>query len=131
MKKLHKKINFEDERGSIRDIFVNEPKEYCTIIFTKKGGVRGNHYHQSTTQYDYLVSGKMEIYGQKVGEDKIERDEWIPGDYIVWDPNEAHEFVALEDSIFITFGVGVRSGDDYEKDTFRLEKPLHESFKIK
>lgn len=123
---LHKQINFEDARGTITDIFVKEPKEHCTIIFTKKGAVRGNHYHKLSRQHDFIVSGRMEVYGQHVGEEKISTTVVGPNDLLVWEPNEAHEFVALEDTIFITFVDGVRGGDDFEKDTFRLEKPLHE-----
>ncbi len=125
MKIEHKKINFEDARGTIRDIFVAEPKEHCTIITTTKGGVRGNHYHKLSRQHDYVVSGRMKIYGQKVGEKEIIQAEIGPGYLVIWEPNEAHEFVALDDVTFITFVDGVRGGDDFEKDTFRLEVPLH------
>ncbi|HYF12702.1 MAG TPA: hypothetical protein VD928_00145 [Candidatus Paceibacterota bacterium] len=125
MKVEKKKINFEDERGTIMDIFVNIPMHHSTIIFTKKGGVRGNHYHKLSTQHDFLVSGRFEVYGQKVGEKEITKSIWEPHEFITWDPNEAHEFVALEDAVFITFITGVRGGDDFEKDTYRLEVPLH------
>ncbi len=125
----HKQVNFEDARGTITDIFVKQPKEHCTIIFTKKGGVRGNHYHKLSRQYDFIVSGRMEIYGQKVGESAITKNTIGPNDLITWEPNEAHEFVALEDTVFITFVDGLRGGDEYEKDTYRLDAPLHEKFK--
>ena len=125
MKLEHKNINFEDARGTITDIFVKEPKEHCTIIFTKKGGIRGNHYHKLSRQHDFIVSGKMEAYGQVVGESAITKTILGSNDLVVWEPNEAHEFVALEDTIFITFVDGLRGGDEYEKDTYRLEVPLH------
>src|ERR1700722_15123938 len=126
MKLEHKNINFEDARGSITDIFVNDPKQHCTIIFTKKGGVRGNHYHKLSRQHDFVVSGSFEAYGRVVGQDAVTKTVLKPYDLAVWEPGEAHEFVALEDSVFITFVDGLRGGDDYEKDTYRLEKPLHE-----
>lgn len=119
-------VNFEDARGAIRDIFVGEPQEHITIITTAKGGVRGNHYHKVSKQSDYLVSGKMRVLGQMVGEKTISEIEWNPGEVIEWETSEAHEFIALEDSVFITFVNGIRGGDNFEKDTFRIEKPLHE-----
>ncbi len=128
MKLEHKEINFEDIRGTITDIFVKEPKEHCTIISTKKGGVRGNHYHKLSRQHDFMVSGSMEAYGQHVGQAEVTKTILKPNDLAIWDPNEAHEFVALEDSVFITFVDGLRGGEDFEKDTFRLEVPLHEQF---
>ena len=38
---------------------------------------------------------------------------------------EAHEFIALEDLIFVTFHNGPRGGDNYESDTYHLKVPLH------
>lgn len=125
MKVEKKQVNFEDERGTITDIFVHVPIEHTTIISTKKGGVRGNHYHKVSTQHDYLVSGKFEVYAKMMPEGEISKFEWKQGELITWDMSEAHEFVALEDSVFVTFVNGVRGGEDFEKDTFRLEVPLH------
>ena len=127
MKLEHKKINFEDARGTIIDIFANEPKEHATIILTKKGGVRGNHYHKVSQQHDFIVSGSMEAYGQlNVDGGEITKTIGSANDYLVWEPGEAHEYVALEDTIFITFVNGVRGGEDFEKDTYRLATALHE-----
>jgi len=126
MKLEHKNVNFEDARGTITDIFVNSPKDHATIIFSKKGAVRGNHYHKLSTQHDFVISGKIKMLTQKVGEDKIEETILGPYDYTTCEPGEAHTFVMLEDSTFITFVTGVRGGEDYEKDTYRLEVPLNE-----
>ncbi|MDO8517969.1 MAG: hypothetical protein Q7S26_01610 [bacterium] len=125
MKLEHKDINFEDARGTITDIWVKEPKEHCTIIVTKKGGIRGNHYHKVSRQHDFLVSGKFDVYSRKNNEEQIVKTLWQPYDLLTFDLGEAHEFVALEDSIWITFVDGLRGGDDFEKDTYRLEVPLH------
>lgn len=125
MKITHLPINFTDARGTISDIFVGEPHEHCTIITTKKGGVRGNHYHKRSRQHDFLVSGSMEIYGKVVGGQEVIKAVLKPNDLVVWEPNEAHEFVMLEDTVFITFVDGPRAGEDFEKDTYRLETPLH------
>ena len=125
MKITHLKTNFEDARGTIMDIFVGQPHEHCTIITTKKGGVRGNHYHKLSRQHDFVVSGSMEIYGKVMDGGEITKAVLNAGDLVVWEPNEAHEFIATEDTIFITFVDGPRAGEDFEKDTYRLEKPLH------
>ncbi len=124
MKIEHKKVDFEDARGTITDIFVKEPKDHCTIISTKKDGIRGNHYHKLSTQTDFIVSGKMKVFTQIVGQAEITENIVGPYDLITHDPSEAHAFLALEDSVFITFVVGPRGGEDYEKDTYRLETPL-------
>jgi dTDP-4-dehydrorhamnose 3,5-epimerase-like enzyme len=130
MKLEHKPVNFEDVRGTITDIFVNEPKQHCTIILTKKGGVRGNHYHKVSRQHDFIVSGSFEAYGKDMNTEGAKVEKYIlqKNDLAVWEPGEAHEFVALEDTVFITFVDGLRGGEDFEKDTFRLEVPLHEEY---
>lgn len=120
----HKAVNFEDARGTITDIFVNSPKDHATIIFSKKGAVRGNHYHKLSTQHDFIVSGSMRALTQKVGETEINETILGPYDYATYEPGEAHGFVMLEDTVFITFVTGVRGGEDYEKDTYRLETPI-------
>ena len=125
MKLEKKKVDFKDARGTITDVFVHQPMEHCTVITTKAGGVRGNHYHKLSEQSDFLISGKFEVYAQKVGKKEIKKFIWNPYELVTWEKNEAHEFVALEDSIWITFVNGVRGGEDFEKDTYRLETPLH------
>jgi dTDP-4-dehydrorhamnose 3,5-epimerase-like enzyme len=126
MRREHKPVNFQDFRGTITDIFVQDPKEHCTIIVTNKGCARGNHFHKVSRQYDFIVSGSFEVFSQRVGESAVERVIVGSSDLVTWDPNVAHEFVALEDSVMITFVDGVRGGDNYEKDTHRLSTPLHE-----
>src|SRR3989344_1371497 len=124
MKVLHKKINFQDERGTITDIFINDPKEHGTIIFSKKGTVRGNHYHKKSTQYTFIISGKLIMLSQKIGVKKIYRHILRPNDLMIHSPKEAHTLIADEDTIFLALAEGVRGGKNYEKDTFRLSDPL-------
>lgn len=128
MKKTVLPVNFEDARGSIRDIFVDRPQQHVTIITTAQGGARGNHFHKVSVQSDYLVSGSFDVYSQKAGEEKVTHDEWHPGELLEWDAGEAHEFVAREESVFVTFVNGPRGGDQFESDTFRIPKPLHEIY---
>ncbi|MEK7116488.1 MAG: cupin domain-containing protein [Patescibacteria group bacterium] len=124
MRVEHLPINFEDARGTIRDIFAHEPKDTCTIITSKKGAVRGNHYHKLSTQYTYVVSGQLTMLSKTVGEATIETHVLREGDLMVHTPNEAHTLIADEDTVFLAFADGVRGGEEYEKDTFRLEVPL-------
>ena len=124
MKITHKEINFEDARGTITDIFVKDSQDHGTIIMSKKGTVRGNHYHKATKQSDFILSGKLKVLTQKVGETEVIESEVGPSTFISHEPNEAHTYVALEDTVFISFNKGPRGGADYEKDTFRLDVPL-------
>jgi mannose-6-phosphate isomerase-like protein (cupin superfamily) len=124
-----KKINFEDARGTIRDIFENSPKDHCTIITSTPGAVRANHFHKHTTQYSYIVSGKLTMATQPVDENgqpkgEVRIEELKVGDLAIHPPFEAHAFRSETDSIMLAFADGIRGGESYEMDVFRLAKPL-------
>jgi hypothetical protein len=116
-------ISFEDDRGIIKDIIAHEPVDGITVIGSKKGVVRGNHYHKDTIQWVYLLSGKMQSLTRMEGEDVIVGIIDVGG-LLKTVPMEEHALVALEDSEFLVFTRGPRSGEAYESDTFRLETPL-------
>ena len=115
--------NFTDERGSITDIIENQPVDSITMLTTKKGAIRGNHYHTETTQYLYILEGSCNYHSQN-GDAPPTVEVASRGDLIVSPPLERHAFEALEDSIFIAFCHGPRGGKQYETDTQRLTVPL-------
>jgi quercetin dioxygenase-like cupin family protein len=116
-------ISFEDDRGTIKDVLIRQPIDAITIIRSKKGVVRGNHFHKDTTQWVYVQSGQLRSLTQKDNEPVVEQIV-NPGDLLVAEPWEKHVLVAIEDSEFFVFTRGPRGGDSYEDDTFRLETPL-------
>ena len=116
-------ISFEDDRGTIKDVLIRQAIDAITIIRSKKGVVRGNHFHKDTTQWAYVQSGQLRSLTQKDNEPVVEQIV-NPGDLLVAEPWEKHVLVAIEDSEFFVFTRGPRGGDSYEDDTFRLETPL-------
>lgn len=131
MKKEKLKVNFKDKRGSIMDLIVNRPFEHCVLITCNKGAVRGNHFHRNSAQSDFVLFGKMNVYSRKKGSNKIEKITVSQNDLTHFEKGEAHEQVALNKCVFLSFVKGPRGGNNYEKDTFRLKTPLHEQFKRK
>jgi len=123
MEKIDITPSFSDERGKIIDLLEKESVGAITLITFTKGAVRANHYHKETTQWNYLISGKILMRTQKEGED-YEEVVMNPGDFIVSYPNEVHALKGLDDSSLMVFTKGPRGGKEYESDTFRLEKPL-------
>jgi quercetin dioxygenase-like cupin family protein len=123
MDKIQLKTSFNDERGDIIDLIENKVINAVTIVTFKEGAVRGNHYHKATTQWNYLISGKIMIRTQKPGEDFIDAI-MNPGDFFVALPNEYHALKALEDAKLLVLTKGPRGGKEYESDTFRLKNPL-------
>lgn len=123
MKKIKLSINHKDKRGLITDLLEKKMINTVTLITQKKGTVRGNHYHKKTIQWNYLLSGKIEVVGKKNGKNK-KKIILKQGDLVVTDKKEAHAIKALIDSRFLVFTQGPRGGKDYENDTYRLKIPL-------
>ena len=113
----------EDERGSITDIVEQVDFNGATIILSKSGSVRGNHFHKKTIQHVYILSGKMKCLAQKP-QQKVMMAIVEQGDLVSHDLLESHSFEALENTLFLVLSSGLRTGKDYEKDTYRLELVL-------
>ena len=113
----------EDKRGWITDIVEQVDFNGATIILSKSGSVRGNHFHKKTIQHIYLLSGKMKCLAKKP-EEPVTQAIVEQGDLVSHDLLESHSFEALEDTLFLVLSSGLRTGRDYEKDTYRLEVPL-------
>jgi dTDP-4-dehydrorhamnose 3,5-epimerase len=114
------KINFEDDRGIIRDIMGHTSVDAMTYITFTKGAIRGNHYHKKTMQYDYIISGQLLCRTREDESKKIEEVIVEAGDFITHPFPSQHAYKALEDSVMISSTNGPRQGDEYENDTFRL-----------
>ena len=123
MKKIKLKINHKDKRGIIIDLLEKKKINAITYITQKKGKVRGNHFHKKTIQWNYLVKGKIKIVTKK-NNNSIKRMTLTKGDLVVTSFNESHAIKAITDSEYLVFTQGPRGGKEYEKDTFRLLKPL-------
>tara|TARA_B100000674_G_scaffold53163_1_gene36887 strand:+ start:417 stop:794 length:378 start_codon:yes stop_codon:yes gene_type:complete len=115
--------DFEDNRGAIRDILVKEKIDFVTIIFNKKNSVRGNHYHKKTVQYLYVLEGSVLVASKFKGK-KIEKKILTEGDLLLNEPFEWHAIKSIEDSKLLILTRGLRGGNDYEADTFKIDKPI-------
>jgi quercetin dioxygenase-like cupin family protein len=113
----------QDDRGVITDILTAEPIEHVTLITSSQGAVRGNHFHKETTQWVYVLEGRLELLTQMPGQPVVART-LERGDLAVNPPNERHAMIAIEDSSFMVFTRGPRGGANYESDTYRLDAPL-------
>ena len=125
MKITRIKPTYQDERGEIIDIMAKEKIEYVTLITSMKGTTRGNHYHMKTVQWVYLLEGRMKLLTQ-MPNDPVIATVLEKGDLAMTEPMERHAMIALEDSSFMVFTHGMRGGEDYEKDTYRLTDLLRE-----
>ena len=123
MKKIKTKIKFRDHRGVIIDLIEKKKINAITYITQKKGKIRGNHFHKKTIQWNYLIKGKIKVVTKKRNKGMQEMI-LSRGDLVVTSLNESHAIKAIEYSEYLVFTQGPRGGKEYEKDTFRLSKPL-------
>ena len=137
LKKL--KINFNDKRGSISDIFYNTSIQHVAIIKSKPNVLRGDHYHKKTTQWMLMTKGSMEYWYKKLNSKTKPKMKILKvGDLVETPPNEMHALKIRKDgNEFVVFTVGKRGGKDYESDTYRFYPSLinstknNENYKIK
>lgn len=111
------KPNHTDERGAITDLLVTDDLAVTDITFTV-GAIRGNHFHEETLQIDRVIEGKL-----LVKTDTYEH-EVSAGDTLTHYPGTPHAYKAILPSRIISICFGVRKGEDYSKDTYKLETPL-------
>ena len=128
MKKFLKN-SFKDKRGTIVDIFVKKPKDHCTLVTFNAKAIRGNHFHKKSTQYSFIVSGKLILLSAKVNKKgfvigKIKKEILRANNIVAHRPFHAHAFKAVTKAKLLAFADGKRGGKDYEKDTFRLKNKL-------
>lgn len=110
---------YEDARGVIQDLLVGRNITSVTEITTKAGAVRGNHIHHHTTQWTYVVRGKMRFFTEP---DVVHHTDYEAGWLVTEAPGIPHAWLALEDTRVLVFTEGPRAGEAYEDDTERLPK---------
>ena len=71
MKLTKIKCTQQDQRGSITDIIEQLEFNGATMIFSKAGSIRGNHYHKQSIQHIYVLEGKMISRSKKIETQKL------------------------------------------------------------
>lgn len=109
-----------DSRGWIQDLLTNVKLDSVTMLHTKDGQVRGNHWHEETVQWTFVVRGSLLVRTRKHGANDVTTGVAFANDLIVSPAGEDHAWEALGDTDVLVFTVGPRSGSNYESDTHRL-----------
>tara|TARA_R110001592_G_scaffold323732_1_gene603160 strand:+ start:9834 stop:10244 length:411 start_codon:yes stop_codon:yes gene_type:complete len=112
-----------DSRGYIVDLFYNDNINHVAKIVSVPNSIRGNHYHKETTQHMLITKGYLEYWYKPVNsKDPAKMVLAEQGDIISTEPNEIHALkIGPAGNEFIVFSQGLRGGQDYELDTFRVE----------
>jgi dTDP-4-dehydrorhamnose 3,5-epimerase-like enzyme len=109
-----------DERGSIQSL-VNFPMKNMSIITSKKGTVRSNHYHVTDWHYMYVVKGSFDYYFRPTGSDASPDVVTVGvGEMVFTPPMEDHATVFLQDSELLVMSRNPRDQASYEEDVRRV-----------
>lgn len=112
-----------DDRGTIVDLFYDQPMDHVARVTSKAGALRGNHYHKETTQHMLMTRGSLEYWYKPLNSDEPAKMVIaLAGDIVSTPPYEVHALkIGPEGNQFLVFSEGVRGGMDYESDTFRVD----------
>lgn len=113
---------FEDERGIIANV-LEEPISHVALITSKKGSVRGNHYHPEQVQHVYLIKGRYESISKKLNSKNAQEEKVIveEGDLVTTPPMIAHAMKFLEDSIMLNLTTGQRETSNFSEHTKKFK----------
>ena len=106
----HRSPAHQDARGIILDVLRDSPVEFTTLVTSKAGSVRGNHYHTEATVHVFILEGSFEVYSKDVRGDEQTAAVVGTGDVVSFAPYDLHALVALEDSAFLLLAHGKRGG---------------------
>ena len=109
-----------DNRGIIQSL-VNFPMKNLSLISSKKGSVRSNHYHLTDWHYMYVLSGSFDYYYRPTNSDEDLKCITVKkGEMIFTPPMEDHATVFLEDCDLLAISRNPRDQEAYEEDVRRV-----------
>ena len=109
-----------DARGSIQSL-VNFPMKNLSLIESKKGAIRSNHYHLTDWHYMYVLSGSFDYYYRPTdSEEELQCVRVKAGELIFTPPMEDHATVFLEDCNLLAMSRNPRDQKAYEEDVRRV-----------
>lgn len=111
---------FVDERGEIQNL-IDAPFGSALVMTSKKGAIRGNHYHKTDFHYCWLQRGRLIYSHRPVGEAKPYQ-QWViePGHLFYTPPMYEHIMEFTEESVVFAVARNNRTMANYEDDTVRL-----------
>ena len=111
---------FRDKRGDIFDI-VEDNVGHVGMVTFKRGVTRGNHYHKHSTQYSYVLDGKIKLIVSDI-QKKWEKEYILgPGVLTCIPPKIIHTYKAITPARMVDITSVSRTKDGYEKDTHRVK----------
>jgi len=110
-----------DARGAIQSL-VDLPMKSASLILSKKGALRSNHYHKTDWHYMYVLSGSFDYYYRATNSEEEPRGMRIgEGEMVFTPPMEDHATVFLDDCQMLVVSRNPRDQESYEEDVVRVQ----------
>lgn len=109
VKILKTDFEFSNENGTLIQL-VHDGWKQVNVLRSKRGSVRGDHFHKENNEAFYIIQGKLILSLSCNGEH--ERMEFKTGDMFMISPYQFHNFEFLEDTLMISmYSNGVERAD--------------------
>jgi quercetin dioxygenase-like cupin family protein len=111
---------FVDERGLILNL-VSLPVGNVSIIRSKYGAIRSNHYHKEDWHYLYMLSGQMLYFEREVGDRVLHDPIRVSAGQLIWTAaNIEHAVLFLDDSEVLSMARDAQTHEEHEADVVRV-----------
>lgn len=98
-------FEYKDVRGTLTQLF-HKGYSQVNVIVSKKGVIRGGHFHKLNSEAFYIVQGYCVVKASI--EEKEQIEEFKAGDFFKIDPMIMHEFSFVEDTVLVSmYSMGV------------------------
>ena len=113
------KIKIKDKRGSIEEL-INEKTKSVSLISTKKGSIRANHYHKTDWHYIYVLKGSFVYFYRERNKTKIYKTIVKKNQLLFTPPLLDHATYHTEYTEMLVVSKNKRDKKTYERDTVRV-----------
>ena len=112
---------FIDARGAIQPL-VDTLMKSAVMIDSKAGSIRANHYHKTDWHYCYVISGAIDYYHRKFGNNEPpELIKVSQGNMVFTPPLVEHCMKFPVNTKFLTLSRNPRDQITYEADVVRVQ----------
>jgi quercetin dioxygenase-like cupin family protein len=119
---------YVNDAGAIENVLFR-PAGTTSIIRSKRGAIRANHYHKTDSHYLYVVSGEVRYYWRKLGDTKRNEASYGEGATFFTPPLVEHAVLFTKPTVLLQLAAHVRTKDEHEADLVRVQLLTQEEAK--
>jgi dTDP-4-dehydrorhamnose 3,5-epimerase-like enzyme len=111
---------FSSDKGVIENVLF-QPMGTTSIIRSRKGSVRANHYHKTDSHYLHVISGECLYFWRAIGSVEVKQMIVTESSTFFTPPLIEHAVLFLSDTVLLQLADHVRTKAEHESDLVRVE----------